>query len=542
MTRRLALHAGALLLVLLVVSPFATAHGIFHADEGAVLAEARLLHESGSWTAANPQPDLDPEMEALPLELSDRFEGGRWAPFLKHPLYPPIIGLLYGLGPVGWVLPSIVGTVVAAVGSGILAGRLRAGAEPYGLWAAGLATPLLFQSYVVQAHTLAAGAAALAAVAADRALGSDGRVRVGAVAGASAAVLVGVLLRTESLFIGLAIGAALALASRLRPSAIVAAGAIGLVAVATWRLEPRLLVPAIEGRTSLGGILAGRAVIESGGDPVGAFQLTVLDASFGGRRSALLGAVGTLAALVTALAARRGLRLVVLAGAVATLLAFAVRAGDGGLIPGLLPCTPLLVGLVGLDRDSLRNRTASFLLVAAVLYAGAITLTQYNNGGGATWGGRFFAAGLPLVVPLAVVGWMTLVELLDAVAGRVVRCSMAGAVALLAILAVGSMRDHRSLFEGIVDDVLDARTVEGGTAPVLATTGIPPRFAWEHVEDGVWLTVEPDSLPRYLERLRERGGPVVLVTFDPDLDLPATSEDYRLVEERGAFVFLLEPR
>lgn len=540
MSRRLALHGAALLVLLVLVAPFATAGGLFHADEGAVLSEVRLLVESGDWTTTNPQPDLDPEMEALPLELSERFENGRWAPYLKHPLYPALVRLGDPFGRVGWVLPTILGTVAAAVGAGILSERLRSGTAVPALWATGVATPLLFQSFVVQAHTLAAGAVAVAAVAADRVIADrSARVLVNALA-TVVFVTLAVAVRTEALFAGLALAGGALVASRFRPYGTALAVVVGGAAVAAWRFEASGLLPAIGGSDPLGSVLAGRATVESGGDPLGAFRLTVLDASFAGG-PVVVGAAGALFAWITAFAVRRGMRLVVLGGLAAAFVAFALRATEGGLIPGLLPCTPVLAGLVGLDRNTVGSRTGSLLVSASTLYAAAITMTQYSNGGGATWGGRFFVVGLPLVVPLAVVGWASLVDRLDDLEARALRLVGAAVVLVVGLLAIGSMRDHRDLFDDFVQDIVLARDQAGEPAPVLATTGILPRFAWEHVDEGIWLTAEPEALDRYLERLHERGGEVVLVTFEPELDLEAVEPLYRVADQEGPFVFTLEP-
>lgn len=541
MIRRLLVHSGALALLLSVLWPLATVGGVFHADEGAVLAEVRVLADTGEWTAPNPQPDIDPEMEALPLELSERFEGGRWAPYLKHPMYALLVRAGNAVGPFGWVLPGLLGTAVAAFCCGLLTERLRPGLGPWAVWAVGVATPLLFQTYVVQAHALGAGLAAAGAVAADRFLHAGGRARAGAFIALSLAGVAGVLVRTESLFIGAALAAGIAVAGRLaRPALLAFAGTLGLV-VAAWRLESSVLMPVLGDGASIGTVLAGRAPIDSG-DPLGGLRLTVLDASYGTRRSALIGALGALSVWVCALGLRRRSDLVVKVGAVAAVTGVAARALEGGLVPGLLVATPLLAGLVGLDRSMVSRPTGSLLAVSALLFTGAVAVTQYDNGGGATWGGRFFAVGIPLVVPLAVAGWAQLVDRTDVSVLRIARAAAAATVVLMAILAVGSMRKHRGQVEEIVDSVLAARAEAGPTAPVVSTSGIPTRFAWEHVDEGIWLTVDPDLLDRYLDRLEGRSERVVLVTFDPQFDLPLLEERYRVVEDRGPFTFVLEAR
>lgn len=538
--RRLLLHGLGLAILLAVLWPIATDGGEFHADEGAVLAQARVLEQRSTWTAPNPQPELDPEMEALPLELSERFEGGQWAPYLKHPVYPLLVRGGAVFGTFGWVLPGILGTAAAGIACGMLAERIRPGSGPIALWCTGVASPLLFQTFVVQAHALGAGLAALAAVAADRVLVPERRERTIATIGMCAAGVAAASVRTESLFLVAALCAGVVAAARLSRRAIVVATTVGLVVLASWRIE-NLLIPVLGGGEQLGGVLAGRDSIESGGDPLGTFRLTVLDATYGSGTSSLLGSLGTVAAWLTALAARRKAAVVVLVGSAVAVAGHLMRLDLGGLVPGLAVATPLLAGLVGLRRSTLRQPTAELLVVASLVFAAAVTFTQYDNGGGATWGGRFFAVGLPLIVPLAVVGWYDLLHGLDGGARRALQVASAVSVVVLGVLAVASMRDQRSAVEDLVDSVVAARAEagSGAAAPVISTSGIPTRFAWEHIDNGVWLTIEPRNLSRYLERLGEASDRAVLITLDPDLDLPVVERRHRVIQQRGRFVFEL---
>ena len=75
-----------------------------------------------------------------------------------------------------------------------------------------------------------------------------------------------------------------------------------------------------------------------------------------------------------------------------------------GLVPGLVFAFPVLfAGLVVLRRDGLREMTPIFFLVVATIFFVAVIFTQYGVGGSVEWGGRYFAIGVPLVCPVAVV-------------------------------------------------------------------------------------------------------------------------------------------
>jgi hypothetical protein len=72
--------------------------GLISADEGAMLAQLDLLDRTGDWTMPNPEPIVDPDMDALPLELSDRTDSDRWAPFVKHPAHIALLLPAWRLG------------------------------------------------------------------------------------------------------------------------------------------------------------------------------------------------------------------------------------------------------------------------------------------------------------------------------------------------------------------------------------------------------------------------------------------------------------
>ncbi len=227
-------HAVALAVVLLSLVPVIGTGVSFSADEGAAIVQAHQLAKGDGWVVDHPLPQVDPTGKAYPLELSFRGNEGT-APFVKHPLYALLLaGADRVGGEVAMVLLSLAGTVAAAALGAALARHLRPGLSRPSLWVVGLATPLLFDGYLVIAHTLGAAAAAGAVLLALRL--AEGRgPRLITAAGAAGCVALAALLRNEAVFWGLGLGLALAPIAwqrRSRVLGITAAAVVGAAAVA----------------------------------------------------------------------------------------------------------------------------------------------------------------------------------------------------------------------------------------------------------------------------------------------------------------------
>ena len=120
---------------------------------------------------------------------------------------------------------------------------------------------------------------------------------------------------------------------------------------------------------------------------------------------ALLVMLGAL--VVGAVRARRGegsTGPVVVAGTVAAVAAVVALVADPtNIVPGLLVAFPLAaVGLLALGRRSFSTPTATLACATFALFALAVIATQYRTGGTGEWGGRYFALGLPALVPVLV--------------------------------------------------------------------------------------------------------------------------------------------
>ena len=205
-------HLLALALVLAAAAAVVGTDASFSADEGAAITQARSLADGGGWIVEHPVPEVDPDGDLYPLELSARGSKGV-APFAKHPFYALVLaGAEKVGGSSAMVALSLLGTLVAAAVAAALANHLGGStlARP-ALWAVGLGSPLFFDGNIVIAHTLGAAAAGAAVLAALLALD---RRRPALAVLVAPLVVVAVLLRTEALLFGLALAAA---AARRRP-------------------------------------------------------------------------------------------------------------------------------------------------------------------------------------------------------------------------------------------------------------------------------------------------------------------------------------
>jgi hypothetical protein len=107
------------------------------------------------------------------------------------------------------LLLSVLGTWSAAVAAGLIARRLDPAYGIWALWITGIASPLVFDAYLVIAHSIAAALAGFAFLGLDQALKGKPKALLYAL---PAAVCM-VLLRSEGVLLTLALGAAIGLSA-----------------------------------------------------------------------------------------------------------------------------------------------------------------------------------------------------------------------------------------------------------------------------------------------------------------------------------------
>lgn len=525
---RLGAHVAGLALVLVALTPVLGRDLLFSADEGAAVAQARLLGEERGWALAHPLPALDPVGQAFPLENATPVEqpSGRpaSAPFAKHPAYAVLLAPFDARGGVlAMTLTSVFGTVLAAAVAGALVRRALPGWGGVAVWATGLATPLFVDSWLVIAHTLGAALAALATLSVLRAHEHRGPP---AVAAAGVAMAGAVLLRNEALLFGIALAlAALALAGLRRRAATAIAGLAVLAGAVGAHLLDRVLSTAVAG-TADAPFTAGVAHAGFVAGRISGAVVTLVLPSYGslGLPDALL--VLTAGALVGAVVVARlrpddvdGIRLLAALAVVAAVVR-AVLSPE--VAPGLLVAAPALTaGLAAIGRSTFRRDDLRLLGVTVSLFAGAVLATQYASGGTGEWGGRYFALALPLLVPLVVVALHDLLAGLSVPARRPLVGALVVVAVALAVVGGRSLRAVEDRSGRLVETIaVTARTLEDPV--VVATAGAAARFAWADVlAGGDWLLVGTAELPTWLAALDEAGRDVVLATPDLEAARPA---------------------
>ena len=530
-------HVLTLLVVLLVMLPVLDVHWQWSADEGAVLAQAQQLADGGGWRFPVPFPEVDPQGEWFPIHLSERAADGQWVSYAKLPLYPVVVSVLLGsLGLPGVVLLGVAGTLVAAVCAALLVSGSSPGARRSTMWAVGLATPLFFYAYSVIAHSIGAAVVGLAAVGCQRWCRSGRTPWLLLVAGA---VVVAIAVRNEAvLMVAAATFVFCVLAWRRSDRRLFAAAlAVVVPALAMFLVNRVWYSRILDG----GGDLRPPSLGEEAGFLASRWSGLVATTIRSGEHNLLL-----LAALVLALAAmlirRRVASTLVVAGLGVTAMVLTLVSAvlqPLGNVPGLLLVTPILVaGLLLVVKDDVKGSPGVGLAVFSVFALGVLA-AQYGVGGAGEWGGRFFAMGLPILVPVAVVA-LSRTRATTPETGRILVTTIVGMSLILAGLATATLRNAHELTEQVVTTVAEvaARTPagDGGSPVVISTTPAVARLAWRDLPSGRWLLVEEDDLTLPIEqneafrRLNEAGVEAVTVTIVPGYEL-ADPEGWSLVSK-----------
>ncbi|MEY2423058.1 MAG: hypothetical protein QOI95_3125 [Acidimicrobiaceae bacterium] len=545
-------HAAALLVVLCAVLPIIGTTSQFSADEGAAIAQAVNLERGDGWAIPHPFRVADPTGDAFPLELSTR-AGDKFAPYAKHPIYPAMLAVAFRVaGRAGMVFLSIAGTVLAAVFTALLARRIDSSLAVPALWVVGIASPLFFDSYVVIAHTLGAACAAAAMLCALQIIHRPGARRW--YFALLATITIGTMLRTEMLFLAIALSVGVVVVSRRRgPTSwrLVAVPLIG--AAGGWLADRVLLEIVVSGATGStpwvsqpsGGVVANRIV---------AFIVTWLLPSYAPGPGDVLLLVAVAAGAVAAVVARTrptdldGVRLFAAVAGLAGLMRLAFGPGP---VPGLLVAFPLVaIGFAALGRRRLPTVASELYATTFVLFALAVLATQYGTGGSGEWGGRYFAIGLPLLVPLLVYGVHEGGRRVDRHTAVIAVAGLATLSLSMSVLAVVTLRHFHRETDALVSAVdVTASThpaSDGGNPVVISSSGAAARLAFTLLDRTRWLTVPSDQLDAYGRRVRDlTAGPVTFVTRDED-DVHRLDAVYRVETATKVagdwIVVVLQPR
>jgi hypothetical protein len=544
-------HVVALAVVLLALVPVVGTDASFSADEGAAIVQAKSLSAGRGWLVEHPLPQVDPEGRFYPIELSHAGRDGV-APFAKHPLYALVMATADRVGGVAaMVLLSLLGTVVTAALAAALAGELDPTLRRPALWVAGVASPLLFDGFLVMGHALGAACVAGAALLAVVALRRRNVLLAAAVV---PCLVVAILLRTEAALLAVALALVMgAIAVRHRRIGAVPLTLIGGAVVAA--VGTRLLE-----RTWANHVVGGRLPMANTGpdDPFGfvsgrlhAFAQTWLHPSYDGTPAVeLLLVVMAVCIAVGAFIVRRrpqdgdGMALVAIVAGGAAVAALAIDPAN--LVPGLLIAFPIgLAGLLLIGRSTLNTTTARVLFGTFALFALGVLTTQYSSGGTAEWGGRYFAIGLPLLVPVALLALRDHSLRIGPMAARRALAGLVVCSVALAVMSVGSLRATHRFTGELMSAIERAGRATRIEPPVLvATSGAIPRLAWATFDRQRWLLAPSDDLGVLFDRLGRAGvNQVGFVTHDPNRDLAKLGGgmhvDAEAGEPRGSWHFYL---
>jgi hypothetical protein len=341
-----------------------------------------------------------------------------------------------------------------------------------------------------------------------------------------------VLMRNEALLYAAALGL-VALAQTVRTRA----WREGLVGARVWvgaiggmQLDRKLAlayVGATDSVRSIGvgsaGFLPGRAT---------ALRITLFAGAESNAIASVLGLVAVTTLAYAMVSARRTPENWTAAGTVSLLVAAALvvqfALAPAEAVPGLLvACPVLVVGMALLTTRQLRESVSFLLGATSALFIVAVLVTQYANGGGGGWGGRYFAIALPALVPVLLDAIVRRRASIPGAALRRIGAGLALAHLVLGVHAVVSLRLSHEWTSQLVDHVVtsaaDDVPGDGDARPVVLTTSAPlARLAWQHVGGERWLTVDAATLERYGTRLRNAGiTTITLASADPQADLAA---------------------
>ncbi len=553
--RRPGIHQLLLGAVLYALVAVAGTSAVWSADEGALLYQVSALADGDGWSFSHPFPEADPAGTRYPLHLSSWAVAGqdgvtvteqgcpadgvgcRYVSLAKHTTFLWITTGLYNLG--GYralILLSMFGTLATAVAASKLASRLDPVAEIPTLWFVGLGSPLFINAYVAWAHT---PTAALVTWAVLWLTGDDnGSRRMMHLIWGGCALAAACLLRTEASLAGLAIGLGwIGSGFALRRNGtgrlpLIGSGIVALVATAGGLLVDRFTATPTDGPVEppsfdeAFGLIGGR---------LEGFANTWLRPGYVVVPMDVLLLVSAALLIATAVFVRRGEEGQKLARPTVLLAVACVAVRlllmPVALVPGLLiACPLLLVGLVLLDRATIRDEDTLAMLVPFVLFCGAVLATQYRGGGGGEWGGRYFAVGLPLGLVVATVGLIRAGRRFPIAEQRQIGSMLVAGVLLLNLLGLFGLREIRNRTTGLADDITLAVTDagDGDNRPVVVTTmnGLG-RWMWEDLDDLRMLRVPSNELLELGQQLAALDiATLTLVSLRPETDTALLDQWY----------------
>ncbi len=546
---------GCLLLlaaVLALVAVTGNSASSWTSDDGVYAVQAKLVRDQGTWELPQRHADADPDRAHNPLAHTTVTDQGKAYPYVKQPTW--IVAMAWSSRVAGRVvglhLPAYAGALAAAAVAWALARRLAPGAEVLAFWSVGLGA-VLVEATALWAHTVAAALGGLLALVLVRATRHGlGPTHLLGMAFTAAA---GVFLRGEGLLAVAAVAAVLFVVAFIRwrarvgrAVAVVLDPAVALVAGAgAWWINQAWVGSILDGtpinvRSDApppSGLIEGRIT--------GWFR-TAVD----GGGAVPLGTVLGMVAVALAIMAGRELRRhgtvgvpLLLGGAAAGLVVLRalVAESDGA---GLLIAMPLLAVGIGAWSWSSADLAERALGGFVLLDVGLVFATQYPEGGGAEWGGRYlFFALVPWTVVTLAAMRRSMVhpprEAREPPRTHATRFAVLGlAVAVVVPTMTGLVVTGRG---ARVDDEQARRTADAEGDTVILLNRFVGRWGWRDLPEADRLYAEPGDAGDLLERLRPNAtGPITVLGTGAE---EVRADGYRREEVRpNEVVFRLDQR
>jgi hypothetical protein len=514
----LAAHVAVSAVVFLGALLFSGTQGVVSFDEGAYGAQARALADRG-WAVDYRFASVDPDAKWFPDELAERGPNGTFH-YARQPLYPVILAAAALIAPGMMFVTSALGGWMAAIAAAALVRRAGPDAMRLALWIAGFST-LLVNGVLLWGHALLCAVAGWALVGLVEAARERRSARMFAL-GAGASVLVGVavLLRAEGLLVAGAATVAWIVAGltgvlpRRWPAvaaSLVAGSALAHVVTTRWAASITGGSYAVSSRTEGSSLIEGRVS--------GAWDVLLAPSA----RSAglvvcglVVVGVGVCLGVQLGRGTRPPTRWLVSAGVLVLVFSVAQMGVSGGeLVPGLLVAWPFGAVAVGLVVTRLTCGEDRLLVVFLGAFGVAVLATQYANGGGMQWGGRYLS---PVCVPLAALAASVVVREQLSIP-RLARIVFALTLVVPSLLGVILVRDIRADNEAIVVAVAEA------SAPVVVTD-MPwyARASWEHPELR-WALTRGEDPVGVADRLSAHYGVEVSVLRSQPGAMPLGAKD-----------------
>lgn len=545
---RIVRHGALLLALLSVIAMWIGTSSAFVTDESLMVIQLNQLETAHRWTVDHPMPEIDPEGGAFAFRGALETRDG----YILYPTHPLLVLLYLGahrsFGLVGLVGISILGAVGAAVGAALLAERIRAGSALVAFWLTGVGSPIFFDGFMIQAHTLAAALTTIAVLLALRAADTSGVVSWATGAAAIACTLVVALLRTEGVLLAGALGVATLaklLSHRRLVHVGVGVGCVGAGLAAHLIDEAWIRAIAGEGSGSVSALAGSETaslvarITSLLGTRLGSLSYTMLMPGYRGITiPELMTFVGASLVIAGAVVVRRhphdrGSVILTAVGALTLLVRSVLLWGP---VPGLLVafCAGV-AGLVLLDRAMVREPTVASLMLVVAAFVPAVALTQYSVGGHTEWGGRYFALVVPLLAAVSAAALSRSLSKWDRQTGKVFRLSLAASALGLAVLGTSTIRSAHERNRARTDSVLTAASSlahDDGPPVVVTEDEQLARLLRGRASEVRLLTLYPAMLEKYLSRLaRANVEEVLVVSVDPRATISHIPQSYALVGE-----------